>query len=464
MTKKPKEGNGDGLAARRLRQDWTQGSIFKNLLLLSWPMAITQSLMTLGPTIDMIWVGKLGATAIAAVGVSGVAVQLAQGAMMGLTAGMRALIARSIGAKDMETANRVAQQAIVVSMIYSILIAFIGIFFSEEIIRLVTQNPDIISMGAVYLRIQFIGGATMSFRMMMDSIMQASGDSMNPMQIAIVFRIFHIALCPFMIFGWWIFPKLGVSGAAYTSVISQTLGVVLGLRVLFGAKSRLRLSFKGFRFDISIIWRIVRIGFPALIAGIQRNLNQFILQRFLAPFGTIVLAAHTIAQRLEMLILMPAMAIGMGAGVLVGQNLGAKQPQRAERSAWLAVGLVEVFAILASAVLFFWATPVIRIFNSDPASDATATQFLHIAIVGWLFIGFMFVLMNSLQGAGDTVPTMVISIITTWFITIPFAYFLPKWTNWGVIGIRWAMTASTLIGGLANVIYFRTGKWKTRRV
>jgi putative MATE family efflux protein len=383
---------------------------------------------------------------------------------MGLTTGMRALIARFIGAKDMELANRVAQQAIVVSMIYSIIIAIVGVFYSEEIVSLVTKDADIISVGAAYLQIQFIGGATMSFRMMMDSIMQASGDAMNPMQIAIVFRIFHIILCPFMIFGWWIFPELGVRGAAYTSVISQSLGVVLGLRVLFGARSRLHLTFKGFRFDLGIIWRIVRIGFPALISGIQRNLNQFILQRFLAPYGTIVLAAHTISQRLEMLIMMPAMAVGMGAGVLAGQNLGAKQPERAERSAWLGVGITEVFAILAGLVLFIWTTPVIRIFNNDPTLDETATQFLHIAIVGWLFIGFMFVLMNSLQGVGDTVPTMIISIITTWFITIPFAYFLPKWTNWGVIGIRWAMTASTVVGGVANIIYFRTGRWKTRRV
>jgi len=455
---------GGGPGGMMRRRDLTQGSIFKNLLFLSWPMAVTQSLMTLGPTIDMIWVGKLGPLAIAAVGVSGVAVQLAQGAMMGLTTGMRALIARFIGAKDMEPANRVAQQAIVVSMIYSIIIAIVGVFYSEEIVSLVTKDADIISVGAAYLRIQFVGGATMSFRMMMDSIMQASGDAMNPMQIAIVFRIFHIILCPFMIFGWWIFPELGVRGAAYTSVISQSLGVALGLRVLFGARSRLHLTFKGFRFDFNIIWRIVRIGFPALISGIQRNLNQFILQRFLAPFGTIVLAAHTISQRLEMLIMMPAMAIGMGAGVLAGQNLGAKQPERAEKSAWFAVVLVEVFAISAGLLLFIWTTPVIRIFNNDPTLDETATQFLHIAIVGWLFIGFMFVLMNSLQGVGDTVPTMIISIITTWFITIPFAYFLPKWTNWGVIGIRWAMTASTVVGGVANIIYFRTGKWKTRMV
>jgi putative MATE family efflux protein len=454
----------DSAAIGRLRRDWTQGSIFKNLVLLSWPMTVTQTLMSLGPTIDLVWVGKLGDVAVAGVGVSGVVVQLAQGVMMGFAMGMRALIARFIGAKDVHTANRVAQQAVVVSAAYAILMALVGHFFGEKIVSFITSDPEIISVGTMYLRIEFIGGATITFRMMMDAIMQASGDSVNPMWIAIVYRLFHIALCPFLIFGWWIFPEMGVRGAAYTSIIAQSLGVILGLRVLFSARSRLRLSFKGFHFDIGIIWRIIRIGFPASIAGIQRNLNQFFLQTFMAAFGAAVLAAHVITQRLEMFIFMPAMSFGMGAGVLVGQNLGAKQPERAEKSAWLAVGVVEAFVITVSLVMFIWTGPVIRLFNNDPAMDATATQFIHIAVFGWVLMGFMFVLMNSLQGAGDTLPTMVISIITAWVITIPLAYFLPKYTSWGAIGIRWAMTASVIIGALANIIYFRTGRWKTRRV
>jgi Na+-driven multidrug efflux pump len=184
----------------------------------------------------------------------------------------------------------------------------------------------------------------------------------------------------------------------------------------------------------------------------------------MAAFGAAALAAHVITQRLEMFIFMPSMSFGMGAGVLVGQNLGAKQPERAERSAWLAVGVVEAFVLVASLVMFIWTGPVIRLFNNEPAMDAIATQFIHIAIAGWIFMGFMFVLMNSLQGAGDTLPTMIISIITTWVITIPLAYYLPKHTSWGAAGIRWAMTTSMITGALANIIYFRMGKWKTRRV
>jgi putative MATE family efflux protein len=452
------------LAPQPVGHDWTKGSILKNLLLLSWPMTITQTLMSLGPTIDMIWVGKLGPIAIAAVGVSGVAVQLAQGAMMGLTAGIRALIARSIGANDTATANRVAQQAIVVCVIYSILMAIIGIFLAEGIVSLVTNDPEIVRIGASYLRIQFVGSITMNFRMLMDVIMQGAGDSMNPMQIAIIFRLFHLALCPFLIFGWWIFPELGVRGAAFTSVISQSLGIILGLRILFGNKSRIKLTFSGFNFDFGIIWRIMRIGFPSAIAGIQRSLSQFILQIFIAPFGTIVLAAYTINQRIEMFFMTPAMAFGMGAGVLVGQNLGAREPNRAQRSAWLAVFVVEAFTAIGCLALFIWTAPVINIFDNDPIMDMTASQFIHIAIVGWAVMGFNFVLMNALQGAGDTLPTMIISIATTWLITMPLAYFLPKITNWGFIGICWAMALSVITGAIANVIYFRTGRWKTRRV
>ena len=450
--------------SRRMMRDWTEGSILKNMLALSWPMTVTQTLMSLGPTIDMVWVGKLGDAAVAAVGVSGVVVQLAQGVMMGFTTGMRALIARAIGAGDTQSANRVAQQAVVVAASYALLMALVGHFFGEYIVRFITQDPEIVRMGTAYLRIEFIGGATVTFRMMMDAIMQASGDSVNPMWIAAVYRMFHIILSPVLIFGLWIFPELGVTGAAFTGVIAQSLGVLLGLNVLFGARSRIKLSFSNFAFDISVVWRIVRIGFPASVSGIQRNLNQFFLQIFMAPFGAAALAAHVITQRLEMFILMPAMSFGQGAGVLVGQNLGAKKPQRAERSAWTGVAIVEAFVLAVGGVMFFLALPVVHIFNRDPTLDITAVQFIRIAALGWALMGFQFVLMNCLQGAGDTLPTMIIGIFTTWVITIPLAYFLPLHTSWGAQGIRWAMTASVVVGAAANVIYFRMGKWKTRRV
>lgn len=465
-SKRPSEGRPPGgpPSGGRMDRDWTQGSIFTNLVSLSWPMAVTTGLMTLGPTIDTIWVGKLGATALAAVGISGVLVMLAQSLMMGLTNGMRALISRSIGAKDFATANLAAQQSVVIAALYGIVMAIVGIMYSEELVGLIKPNAEVTIIAAAYLRVQFVGAATMSFRMMMDAIMQASGDSINPMWISIVYRLVHIALCPFLIFGWWIFPEMGVVGAALTSVISQSLGVLLGLGVLVSERTRVHLSFKGFRFDFGVIWRIVRIGLPASVAGIQRNMSHFFLQRFMAPFGTVALAAHAVDQRIEMFLAMPIGAFGQGAGVLVGQNLGANQPDRAAKSAWLAVAVVEVFAIVAALAVFIWTEPIIRIFNSEPAMIKTATEFLHIALLGYVMMGPMMVLMNTLQGAGDTVPTMIISIVSTWVLTIPLAYLLPEYMGWGVISIRWVMAGSNIATGLANIIYFQTGKWKTRRV
>jgi putative MATE family efflux protein len=444
--------------------DWTQGNLLKNLLMISWPMVITSTLMSLGPTIDLIWVGKLGDAAVAAVGVAGVVVQLAMCLMMGLTLGMLALISRTIGEKDVPTAQKIAQQAFIVTGAYAVFMALVGHFLGEKILRLITNDPDIVRLGTSYLRIEFIGGATMVFRMMMDAVMQASGDSLNPMWIAVIYRIFHIALCPFLIFGWWFFPELGVSGAAYTGVIAQGLGIVLGFRILLSGRTRLKLSFKHFSLDFRIIWRIIRVGLPTSISDIQRNLSQFIIQIFMAPFGTAALAAHSIVQRIEMLLFVPTMSLGMGAGVLVGQNLGAKQPERAVKSAWLAVGLVEAWVIVSSIVMLIWTEPVIKLFNSDPVLITTGVQYIRIAIVGWALLGFFFVLMNAMQSAGDTISTMIISLVAIWGITMPLAYFLPKYTSWGVYSIRWAMSASMFVGALGNFIYFRTGRWKTRKV
>ena len=182
-------------------KDWTKGSIIHNLWSLSWPVMISNSVNMMGPTIDMIWVGKLGATAIASVGVSGMGVMLMQTLMMGLFGGLRAMVARFVGAGDNEAANHVSQQALVIGATFSLITAVIGIFLAEPILRLFGVAPDVIVEGAAYMRIQFVGMITMSLRFMSEGTMQASGDVTTPMKIAVVFRVFHVVLCPFLVFG-----------------------------------------------------------------------------------------------------------------------------------------------------------------------------------------------------------------------------------------------------------------------
>ncbi|MFC2021531.1 MATE family efflux transporter, partial [Chloroflexota bacterium] len=372
------EAVGEGGRWTRLDKDWTKGNVFRNLLSLSWPIVVGNSLNLLGPVIDMVWVGKLGAAAIAGVGVSGMVVMLITSARMGLTQGTRALVARFIGIGDRDGANHVGQQSFVISSGYTIIMASIGIFLAEPIMGLFGLEADVVAEGAAYMRIMFVGSVAMSFRMMAEAIMQASGDTVTPMRITVFFRVFHAALAPFLIFGLWIFPRLGVSGAAATNVISQSLGGAIGLWILFSGRSRIRLTLRQFRLDLNMIWRLLRIGIPASVMTMERTFANIVLMWFMAPFGTLAVAGHTLVERIQAVLRMPCMGLGIGAGVLAGQNLGAGQPDRAEKSGWLGLGVAEGFTILASVAILLWAENIIRIFNSEPDVVALSSIFLRI--------------------------------------------------------------------------------------
>jgi putative MATE family efflux protein len=427
-------------------------------------MIVGGSLNMLGPTIDMIWVGKLGAAAIAAVGVSGMIVQLANSLTMGLYQGLRAMVARLIGAGDTEQANHIARQAVVISLAYSLVMAAIGHFYARPIMRLIGVGDDVIALGAPYLSINFIGMVTMSFRNMTESMMQASGDSRTPMWIAVFFRIIHIAVCPLLIFGLWIFPKMGVNGAATTAVFSQGIGAGLGMWFLYSGRTRLHLDFRHFRIDFGTIWRLLKVGIPASVAAMQRTLGNVVLLVIIGPFGTLAVAAHSLNQRVEMFLQMPAMGIGQAAGVLAGQNLGAGHPQRAEKTGWTAAGFLTVAFMFISVAVLIWAEAIVRIFDNDPGLVAVAALFLRIACANWVVMGLTNVFQQCVNGAGDTVVPMGIMLVNMWLMQIPLAFLLPKITNLGVYGVRWGIVSGTVAAAIIYTIYFRMGKWKTRRV
>jgi len=445
-------------------RDWTKGSIVRNLLSLSWPIIVSNSILMLGPTIDMIWVGKLGAASIAGVGVAGTAVWVATAGRIGVNTGMRAMIARFVGAGDDEGANHVAQQAFVISTAYAIVVAAIGILFAGPILRLLGLEADVVAEGATYMRIVFVGTIAMSFGMMAEGIMQSSGDAVTPMRISVICRLFHVALCPFLVFGWWIFPRMGVSGAAVTNVVSQSLAMALVLFVLFAGRTRLRLTLRNFRLDLNIIWRIVRIGIPVSIMMTQRSLGRLAFVRFMTPFGTLAVAGHTLLQRIQMFLIMPGFGFGMAGGILAGQNLGAQQSRRAERSVWLSVGFAEIIIVIFSIVMLLWPGSVIRIFNSEPELVEIASVFLRIAVVGLTMASFDIVFENCLSGAGDTLPPMFITLLSMWLVPVPLAFFLPQIVNPAVYGVRWAIVAGTVAGAIAYIIYFRLGRWKRKKV
>ncbi|MDD5288644.1 MAG: MATE family efflux transporter [Dehalococcoidales bacterium] len=444
--------------------DLTSGSIPLNLLKLAWPMIVSSSLNMLGPTIDFIWVGKLGSAAVAGVGVAGMAVQFLMSAMMGLAIGMRAMIARYIGAKDIANANRVATQAILVSLFLSIITSLIGIFLSEPILLLLGLEADVVQEGAAYLRVIFASSVLMNVRFVGEGSMQATGDTITPMKITFLFRLLHIVICPFFIFGWWIFPQLGVVGAALTNGIAQGVGLIITFWVLFTGRTRLRLNLRDLHIDLPLIWRVVKIGIPSSVMAAQQSLGAFVLVKFLSPFGTNAVAAHSIWQRVDMILIMPIWGLGMAAGVLCGQNLGAKRPERAVKTGWIATFMAEGLTLIYALVLFFLARNVVYIFNSEPELLSLGTEFLRIASIGYLFFGFTIVLQNCISGAGDTLPPMLLSILASWGIQIPLAYFLPRVPGLGVYGVRWAMVIALFVGAIAFAVYFLGGRWKRKKV
>jgi putative MATE family efflux protein len=445
-------------------RDWTKGNILGNLLTLSWPMMISGSLYTVGQTVDMIWVGRLGSASIAGVGVAGIAVLMVLSAMLGLTMGARAVISRFVGAGDIESANQAAGQAFVISLGYGLIVTAIGVLLAEPILSLFGLQPEVVAEGAAYLHIAAISWTPLAFSLMAMNIMQASGDAVTPMKVGLIFRLSQVALCPFLVFGWWVFPKLGVMGVALSQVITETGGMSAALWLLFSGRSRLHPSLRHFRIDWNIIWRMAKIGLPGLVMGVERNFGSMVLVWLIVPFGTVAVAAHSLIQRVEMAVTMPGWGLGMGASVLVGQNLGARQPERARRSAWLAAGIVEGFLLVCTLIMLVSAEYIIRIFNSEPALVEMGGTFLRIAAAGYAVIGFSTVLQNCISGAGDTIPTMTVSIVTMWLVLLPLAWFIPRITDLGVYGVRWAIVINIAVGAIAYVIYFRLGRWQRERV
>jgi len=457
ITEDPKDNKGKEL-------DLTKGSITRNLWTLAWPMTVSTTIMMIGPIIDMIWIGKLGSAEIAGVGISSIVVGLINSLIMGLFTGLRALVARFVGAGDKEQANHVAQQAFVIGVAISLLMAVIGELFATNIMKLWDLEAAVVTAGATYMRIELIGTFTMSFGMLASNIMQASGDSQMPMRVTVGERIFHIILCPFLIFGWSFFPQLGVAGAALSGVIAQGLGGAVLLWILFTGRTRLQVNFHNFKFDWGMIWRIAKIGIPSSLGGIHMNIGSMVFMWFIAPFGTLAVAGHNLVSRVDMFVLMPAMGLGTAAGILAAQNLGAGQPGRSGRTAWIAIGWFTALMAVFSVIIWFWAENIVRIFNPEAELIEIASVFLKIQIASYIFNGLIMVMMSVMNTVGDTLIALIIDLTTMWGIRVPLAILLPKIGNLGVYGVRWALVADTVFSAIVFIFYFFSGRWKRKKV
>lgn len=450
--------------ANFIKRDWTKGPILSNLLLISWPMAVMELLYMVSQIVDMVWVGRLGPVAIAGVGVANIIIMIVMTMDFGLIMGMRAMIARFVGAGNVRGASNVAGQAIIIGVVWGLLITVAGTFLAEPALRWFGVEAAVVAQGAAYMRVIFAGWVVMELLVMCLFSIQASGDTITPMVVEACMRAVHVAVCPALVLGWWIFPELGVSGAALSNIIAHSLGVVALLVILFKGYSRLRIILSDFRPVFDIVWRILKIGIPALIMNLQKALGDVALTWIIVPFGTVAVAAHSLNCRLEMFVMAVAMGLGGGAGVLIGQDLGAAQPEQAKKSGWYAVGVLEVFMVAFGIAILLWAEQIMGIFTTEPELVEVGSVFLRIAVAGYLLMGVVFVLQSGIAGAGDTLTAMIVSIGMTWVVMVPLAFFLPGVADLGVLGVRWAIVGGGFAGAVVLIVYFWRGRWKAKKV
>ena len=458
------DANDSSRKSSALNREWTQGPIINNLLLLSWPMIVMEATYMVSQIWDMVWVGKAGTSSIAALGIANLVMMLISTIDMALISGSRAMIARFVGARDFEGARKVAGQTFILAVAWGTLVTIAGSLLVGPIMHMFGVEEQVALEGMKYLRIFFAGWLSLEILIMSLYTIQSTGDSFTPMIIEISIRAVHLLLCPFLVLGLWVFPHMGIAGAALSNVVSQALGAVAGLWVLFGGYSRMKLSLKDIRFVPDIAWRMLKIGFPSLISMLQSSFSMFVLTWIIVPFGTRVIAANSLVSNVQGFIITPNLGLGSAVAVLVGQNLGAKQPERAVKSTLLGAGILTAFLIACGVIILVWAEGIVTLFNNDPALVAIVAAFLRIATVGYLVMGINSALMNCISGAGDTLPNMIINIIIIWVIQVPLVYILSHYTGLGFYGIRWAIVISTFTGTIAYFIYFRTGRWKHKKV
>ena len=447
-------------------RDLTTGSIPRAILALALPMMLGNVVRTTFSLVDYAFLGRLADSeaAQAAVTVSGNVMILLFTIFMGIATASAAMVSRAIGRKDQERADHVAAQSLLLTISVSIIVGVIGFIFAPELLGLLRAKGKTLAFGIQYLRIMFLGVVAILSLFIGAGIMRGAGDAITPLVISLVAGVVNLALDPILIFGLIGFPRLGVRGAAIASVTGWVLAFFIGLAVLVSGRTRVRLRLRAFKPDFTILWTIVRIGVPNAIQMSLRSVMGVVLMGLVMGFGTEAVAAFGGAERLQRMGFMMTFGLAAASATLVGQNLGAGKPDRARRSALVAMGMgLAVMGALA-AVTFVLARGFLGVLGSQPAVIEMGTVFLRITAPGLLFAAVGIVLSRAVSGAGDTVPPMVIALVGLWAVQVPLAFNLSSIPALGVKGVWWAGVAASFVLMAMTATYFFTGRWKRKKV
>ena len=442
----------------------TQGSIPRNILRIAIPMIVANIFNVVLELIDAVFVGRLGSEMLAAVTMAGVVVFLVATFGMGLGVGSIALISRAFGEKDFARAHSVTTQALYLGIFTAIVLGTIGFGFAPFLLRFLGAEGDVLAIGTRYLRILFAGLVTMYFMFLGSAAFQGAGDTKTPMKISAFATLLNVGLDPIMIFGLFGFPRMEAAGAALATVLSRSVAGILMAIILVRGRHIIKINVRSVRIEWAIMKKVLIIGFPSSIQMFMRSLSAIVLVKIAALFGTVVLAAYGVGGRLFHLFLVPGFGFGGAAATLMGQNLGAKKPERAQRSALLACFYYLLFLIIMSACIFIFSKQIAGFFNSEKDFIRIAEVYFRYVAAGCLFLAPAIVFSRALQGAGDTIPPMLATGISLYVIQIPLAYFLAKTLGLNETGIWIAGVAGAVSNGIFLTILFFKGNWKLQQV
>ncbi|MFN2564051.1 MAG: MATE family efflux transporter [Gemmatimonadaceae bacterium] len=451
-------------ALRGSQRDYTEGPIGRGIFALAVPMVLEMVMESIFVVCDVFFVSKLGPDAVATVGLTESMLAIVYTLAIGLSIGATAMVARRIGEHDREGAARTAVQVIALGILLSAVIGVLGGAFAPSLLAIMGGSPSVVATGSTFTRVMLGGNVVIVMLFLINAVFRGAGDAAIAMRVLWLANGINIALGPLLIFGVGPFPELGVTGAAVATTIGRGTGALFAFSRLLRPGARVELSRRHFGLDAGVMLRLVKLSGSGTFQVLVGTASWIGLVRIISTFGSTALAGYTIGVRIILFALLPSWGLSNAAATMVGQSLGARKPERAERAVWVAARYNMYFLGAVGLLFVAFATPIVRLFTTEPDVVAYGADALRVVASGSLFYAYGMVLTQAFNGAGDTWTPTLINLFCFWLWEIPLAYLLAIGLGLGPRGVYVAITIAFSTLAVVSAVLFRRGRWKTRAV